>query len=567
MQNGKNWDHTVDTLVVGSGNGALTAAITAHDHQGGQVLIIEKSDKIGGTSAISGGGIWIPNSHYAKAAGAKDSIEEAKKYLRTTISVDQVSDEMIDTYLQQGPVMLKYLAENTRCEYTSLAMYPDYYATNEGGKEGHRSLEPRPLNRSKLENWRHLGESHQMMYAGPISFTQREAHGLMTGAKTAPFMFMKLMLLHRLDFGWKKQKTKYARRITVGAAGVARLLLSVQDRNIPLWRETALVDLIQEESGRVIGVKTLRQGKSFSIKAQKGVILACGGFEHNDAMREKYLPKPSSSKFSAGCGSNTGDGILATMKVGAKVDKMDHGWWVTSWNVPGEKRPRLSVIEKSLPGSIMVNRSGKRFANESENYMLFQKDLFKSHTEASPNDPAWMVFDKTYRDENIVGPLITSKQRPDHALPSRFLTPDFLTIADSIEELAEKTGIDAKGLKTTIQDFNGYTETGKDIEFQRGDAAYDRYYGREKGLPNPCLAPIGKPPFYAIRSNPGDFGTGGGLVISANAEVLSADTGNPIPGLYATGNCTAAILPTYPGPGSTLGPAMTFAFLAGKHIK
>jgi len=369
-----------------------------------------------------------------------------------------------------------------------------------------------------------------------------------------------------LDFRWKKEKTKYARRITVGSAGVGRLLWSVQDRKIPLWRETALVDLIQDDSGRVIGVETSRDGKPFLIKAQRGVILACGGFEHNDAMRDEYLPKPSSSKYSAGCGTNTGDGIQAAITLGAKVDKMNHGWWVTSWNVPGEKRPRLSVIEKSLPGTITVNRAGKRFANESENYILFQKDLFKTHTEESPNDPAWMIFDRIHREENIVGPLITYKKRPDHALPPRYLTPEFLTMADTIEELAEKTGIDAKGLARTIHDFNGYAETGKDPDFHRGDSAYDRYYGKDKGQANPCLGPIEKPPFYAIRSNPGDFGTGGGMVINTNAEVLSAETGKPIPGLYATGNCTAAILPTYPGPGSTLGPAMTFGYLAGKHI-
>lgn len=561
----QSFDYEVDTLIVGSGNGALTAAITAHDHKGGQVLIIEKSEKVGGTSAISGGGIWIPNNHYAKAAGAKDSIEEAKTYLRTTIPAEEVSDDMIDAYLAKGPEMLAYLADKTRCEYISLAMYPDYYAKNDGAREGHRSLEPKPMARNKIAGWREMNESHQMMYAGPISFTQREAHDLMTEARFAPFMFIKLMLTHLLDFAWKKQKTKRARRITCGAAGIGRLLWSIEDRNIPLWRETALKELVQDESGKVVGAVVEQNGTEKKIKVNKGTILACGGFEHNDLMRNNHLPKPSSSSFSAGTKTNTGDGIQAAQNLNAQVDKMDHAWWVTTWSVPGEKIPRLSVIEKSLPGSLVVNNQGKRFANESENYMAFQHDLFNTHTESSPNDPAWMIFDRTFRSENLIGPLMKYKQRPDKALPKRFLSKDFLVIGNTIEELAEKAGIDVANLKQTIERFNAYARSGKDEEFQRGEAAYDRYYGKDKGQPNPCLAEVIKPPFYAIKSNPGDFGTGGGLVINTEAQVLDKDN-QPIPGLYAAGNCTAALLPTYPGPGSTLGPAMTFGYIAGKHI-
>ncbi len=562
----QHFDRTVDTLVVGSGNGALTAAITAHDHQGGQVLIIEKSDKIGGTSATSGGGIWIPNNHYAQAAGANDSFDEAKKYLRTTISEGDVSDDMIDTYLKKGPEMLKFLDENSRCEYISLKMYPDYYAKNEGAREGHRSLEPKPMSRSKVKAWRKMRESHPMMFAGPVSVTQREAHDFVVESKMAPFIIIRMMLTHFLDLAWRKKKVKRARRITCGAAGIGRLLWSVEDRNIPVETSIALKQLITDETGAVIGVESEKDGKPYRIKANKAVVLACGGFEHNDAMREANLPKPSSSAFSAGVKANTGDGIEAAINIGAKVDKMNHAWWVTTWQVPREETPRLSIVEKSLPGSLVVNNQGRRFANESENYMAFQHDLFKTHTKEAPNDPAWMIFDRTYRSENMVGPLMKYKQRPDKVLPKRFFTPEFLVMGNSIEELAEKTGIDAKSLEETIEKFNGYARTGKDLEFERGDAAYDRYYGKDLGQPNPCLAEIKKPPFYAIRSNPGDFGTGGGMVINTDAQVLS-QSGEPIKGLYAAGNCATALLPTYPGPGSTLGPAMTFAYLAGKHIK
>ena len=562
----QQYDRVVDTLVVGSGNGALTAAITAHDHQGGKVLVIEKADKIGGTSATSGGGIWIPNNHYAKAAGSKDSVADAKTYLRTTISAEEVSDDLIDAYLERGPEMLKFLADNSRVEYISLKMYPDYYAKNDGAREGHRSLEPKPMSRSKVKAWRDMRESHQMMYAGPVPVTQREAHDFVVGSKKAPIHILKMMLTHFLDFGWRKHKVKRARRLTCGAAGIGRLMWSVEDRGIPVEINTSLKQLITDDSGAVVGAEIEQGGKTLRVQANKAVILACGGFEHNEAMRDATLPKPSSAKFSAGVKTNTGDGIQAAEAIGAQLGKMDHAWWVTSWQVPKEETPRLSVIEKSLPGSIVVNNAGKRFANESENYMAFQHDLFRTHSEATPNDPAWMIFDRTYRIENMVGPLMKYNQRPDKVLPKRFFTPEFLVMGDTVEELAEKAGIDAKQLQATIETFNGYAREGKDKDFERGDAAYDRYYGKDLGQPNPCLAEIKKPPFYAIRSNPGDFGTGGGMVVNTNAQVLSTN-GEPIKGLYATGNCTAALLPTYPGPGSTLGPAMTFGYIAGKHIK
>lgn len=252
----QNWDHEYDVVVVGSGNGALTAAVTANDLAKANVLVIEKAEKVGGTSAISGGGIWIPNSHYAKAAGAKDSVEEAKTYLRTTIPEELVSDEMIDTYLERGPEMLQWLTDNTRAQYESLAMYPDYYTSHDGAREGHRSLEPSPMFRDVLGgDWKHLVESHQMMYAGPVSFTQKEAHKLMTGERFSALIVIKLMLKHFLDFKWKKSGSRRARRITVGAAGVGRLFWSLKDRGIPIWRETAMKDLITDEvSGRIIGI-------------------------------------------------------------------------------------------------------------------------------------------------------------------------------------------------------------------------------------------------------------------------------------------------------------------------
>ncbi|NRA43090.1 MAG: FAD-binding protein, partial [Pseudomonadales bacterium] len=282
-------------------------------------------------------------------------------------------------------------------------------------------------------------------------------------------------------------------------------------------------------------------------------------------LRDQYLPKPTNADWSAGSANNTGDAILAGMNIAVKTEHMDHAFWVTTYMVPGEKLPRLSVVEKSLPGTITVNAAGKRIANESQNYMAYQTEQFEKHTEEEPNSPLWMIFDRSFREDNIVGPLMTLKTRPDKALPKRYFDSGFLAIGKTIEEIAEKTGINAENLSKTVADFNGFAASGKDLEHGRGDSAYDRYYGKEDCKPNPCMAALEKAPFYALRCEPGDFGTAGGFVITADGQCVDQHD-KPIKGLYAAGNCTSAVLPTYPGPGSTLGPAMTFAYAAAKHI-
>jgi len=313
----------------------------------------------------------------------------------------------------------------------------------------------------------------------------------------------------------------------------------------------------------VIGAVMEREGGTLHVRARRAVILAGGGFEHNQVMREQYLPKPTDRSWSAGAHSNTGDVLKAAMDLGADTKRMDGAWWCTTISVPGEELPRLSIMEKSYPGSCVVNQAGRRFANESQNYMSYQKELFRVHSEENPCVPSYMIFDRRFRAKYVVGPLLTSGMRPDWILPRRFFGK--LLFKDStVEGLAKKAGINPQGLSDTIERFNEFARTGKDLDFQRGDTAYDRYYADPEGKPNPCLAPIAKPPFYAMRIDPGDFGTHGGLLIDSFARVQK--DGKPIEGLYATGNCTTALLPNYPGPGATLGPAMTFAYQAAKHI-
>ena len=562
------WNYEFDVVVVGSGNGALTAALCSHDG-GAKTLVIEKSSHFGGTSATSGGGVWIPNNRYAKAENVDDSDQDARNYINSVSPEGMIKDELIETYISEGPRMIDYLHENSQVKYRNLAHYPDYFPDNTGGKEGNRSMEPEPIFGTELgDDLGNLREQHPQtaFTMGPINmnFTQVEGQlllGALPGWKT---QFAKLFTKYILDFAMRLKWGWKDRRLTMGNAGIARLILSLKDRKVDLWTLTAMTDLV-DESGKVIGIKATKDGSSINIKANKGVILAAGGFERDQDLRDKYLPKPSNAEWSAANIHNTGDALKAALKLGADTHQMDTGWWSTTMKVPGQEKGWLSMVDKSMPGNYTVNKNGERFSNESQNYVSFVNDMFAKFDEGNPCAPCYMIFDSNFRKNRPCGPLLQGSMQPDSQVPKEWWTPSFLSKGETLEELAEIVGIDPDGLRATQAKVNGYAVTGKDLELQRGDSAYDRYYGDPSVTPNPCLAPLKEGPFYCMVLYPGEMGTAGGLVIDTHARVLKQD-GQPIAGLYACGNVTTALLPTYPGPGSTLGPAMTFGYLAAKDI-
>lgn len=562
----KPWDEEYDVVVVGSGNGALTAAITAHDG-GARVLVIEKGKRFGGSSASSGGGVWVPNNRYAKAAGAQDSLDDARAYLQHVSPEGKIKPELIETYVNRAPEMIDYLHENTNwVRYQSLEHYPDYFPEGPGGKVGHRSMEPEPIHGGQLgKNFKNLALQHpetQMPFG--INFTQVEAQLLMAALPGWISLAAKLVLKYALDFP-ARLKSKRDARLTMGNAGVARLYLSLQDRGVEVRLRCPMLDLVEEDHG-IIGVLAERDGKQLRIRARKGVVLAAGGFERNQAMRDQYLPKPTKTSWSAGNLQNTGDSIKAATKHGAATHQMDWGWWFTTACVPGRKKATLSMIEKSMPGCMTVNKSGKRFSNESQNYVSFVTDIYKETAAGNDCVPCYMIFDADFRHNRPVTPaFLQGSLFPDWMVPKSWWTPDFVCKGNTIRELAEKVGIDPDGLEETQQRFNEFARTGKDEDFQRGDSSYDRYYSDPTVKPNPCLGPVIKPPFYSMALYPGEMGTAGGLVIDCDGRVIHND-GGPIKGLYACGNNATALIPSYAGPGSTLGPAMTFGYLAGKHI-
>jgi len=558
---GGSGDESVDLLIVGSGAGGMTCAITAHD-RGARTLLLEKSDRYGGSSAMSGGGLWIPCNHLMAQAGIDDSPEDALAYLKGCTR-GAVSEARLRAYVENAPEMLRYLCEKTRIAYEPLPEYADYYPLVPGSKPGGRALDPRTFHAGCLggEFLRMRDQNPQMLIMNRIFMTIFEARTLLTRAPGWIGLTLKLMLRYWLDLPWRF-RSRRDRSLAMGNALVGMLRRSLMDRGVPIWLETGARELLVED-GRVVGLVAERGGRTLRIRAGKGVVLAAGGFEGSQAMREKYLPNPTRVEWSCANLHNTGDAIRMALALGAGLDLMDDAWWGPTTVVPGEPHARMLVIEKSLPGGIMVNKRGERFVNESSTYIDVVNAMYEKDSPESPCVPAYLVFDATYRKKYPVGPVLQSQQQPDWALP-KALRQGYLKKADTLEGLAAQLGIDAEGLKASVARNNEYARTGVDLDFHRGETVFDKYYGDANVKPNPCLAPIGTPPFYGLEAWPGELGTKGGLRTDERARVLK-ESGEPIPGLYAVGNCSAAVMGrSYPGAGGTLGPATTFGYIAAR---
>ena len=554
-----------DVIVVGSGAGAMASAVFLAD-QGLRVLIVEKSDKYGGTSAISGGGIWIPNNHYFARKGGDDSVEQALTYLKAAAG-EQVDEARLRAYLDNAPKMIETLTRTSHVRYAVADKYPDYYPHLPGSLPGGRTLDPELFDTSllgdELDNLRKPSPSTLLM--GRIAWTARHAHKAMARGFGWQLLILGLMLRYKLDFKWRR-KSKYDRRAALGSSLVAALRRSLMDRNVPLWLNTDFSGLISEK-GRVTGVTVVREGREQKLMARLGVILGSGGFEQNQALREQYLPQPTHMAWSATPpGNNTGAALQAGLAQGAATALMDWAWWAPTIAVPGEEKPRGIFAERAFPGAIVVNGLGRRFVNEAAPYLEFVDAMYRDNQVTAGNSvPAWVIFDGHFRQHYAMGPLMPAQVMPDSRLRKEWRNTLYWK-ADTLAELAQLIGVDTAGLENTVAKVNEYARTGVDPDFGRGGNVFDRYYGDSNIKPNPCLAPLRKGPFYAMRMDAGDIGTKGGLLTNANAQVVRED-GQPIAGLYAIGNCSASVMGTsYPGAGGTLGPALTFAYVAANHL-
>jgi len=556
MANG--WDEEVDVLVIGSGAGGMTAAIAAADAHV-KVLVVEKSNEYGGTSATSGGGIWIPNSPIGKQAGLQDSEDEAFAYLRPQ-SAPNVPDELIRAYVRRAPEMLAWLHERTPVRYLAVP-YPDYHVEFPGGKMGLRTHLPMPF------DGRLLGDDILKLRApspaaslfGVINWRFEETYTLLLRPKGWKRTLGRMFWRYLSDIPHRFRSIK-DRSLSLGNALVGGLRLALKQRNVPIRLETGLVEILRD-NGRVSGAMVEQNGRRLRIRARKGVVLAAGGFERNAELRRKYLPGPDDPTMSGSQINNTGDAILAAERIGAALRNMQSTWSAPVFRVPGEARARLSTIERALPGCIIVNQAGKRYLNEAASYHVVGRQMVANDKPGAGTQPSWVIFDHEFRHKYPMGPLLP-------LVPDALQAPGVRKIlrkASTIEGLAGKIGIPAAALAATVERFNGDARIGVDSEFDRGGPAYDRMYGDPRVQPNPTLAPIVKAPFYAFPIYGGDIGTNGGIVTDENARVLDTE-GRPIQGLYAVGNNAASVMgESYPGAGVTLGPAMTFGYVAGRH--
>ena len=555
-----NWDKEVDVVVVGSGAGGMLSALVAAKNRA-EVLIVEKDRRWGGTSATSGGGIWIPGSDQARAAGFEDNLDDAFRYLRA-LSAPNVPDANIRAYVNNGANMLRWVTANTRVVYTAQP-YPDYHAENPGGSvTGYRTHLPEmfdgTLLGADLKTQRFPSPAASLF--GYLNWTFAETYQLLYRGKGWATGLARNMAKYWFDWPFRFSSRK-DRRLTLGNALTGGLRLALNEAGVPLWLSTPMRELVREE-GRVVGLVVERNGKPFRIRARKGVVLAAGGFDKNQAMRTANAPLYSSAQLSGGVTSNTGDSIVAGQAVGAATMNMHSAWAAPVFYVPGEDRGRLVTIERALPGCIMVSQSGTRYLNEAASYHIVGQQMARRHAEHGDASPSWMVFDARYRHDFPMGPLLP-------------LVPDWLQSSGvrkimkkgrTIAELAKAMGVDPAKLDQTIARFNASAAKGEDPEFHRGEAAYDKMYGDYRHQPNPCLRPLTEAPFYAMPIYPGDIGTNGGLSTNARAQVIDGE-GNAIAGLYAVGNNAASAMgESYPGAGVTIGPAMTFGYIAARDM-
>jgi succinate dehydrogenase/fumarate reductase flavoprotein subunit len=541
-----DWQSEFDVVVVGSGAGGLVAAITAANH-GLKTLIIEKGKVWGGSSALSGGGLWIPNNHVSKKAGLQDSEEEALTYMQEVIEDTGPAStyERKLAYVKNGHQMVKFL-EELGMKWVAGSLYPDYYPERPGGKIG-RSIE------GEIFDSRLIGELEQTLRKGEIEAPLPLYSGKVSSLPKAFTNLKDFSTVIGMFLGGFKHKIKGERAISIGAGLVARLLKITLDLKVPLWLSTPLKDLLIDD-GKIQGVQVEKDGKPYLIKC-KAVILAGGGFERNPELREKY--HQIGTDWTAASPDNTGDMLLIAQKHNLDTALLDDAWWGPT-AIDAEGRRKFLVYERSMPHCMIVDQTGERYFNESQSYTDAGHAILDRQNKNGRAIPSWLIMESRNRNRYLFGDMLP-RRTPKEAIDSGFLVK-----ADTIEGLAEKCGIDLKGLTSTLERFNQFARSGVDEDFGRGNSAYDNYYG-DPTYGNPNLGEIVKPPFYAVKIYPGDLGTKGGIVANEHGQALR--NGLPIEGLYATGNCSASVMGrVYPGPGSTLGPTTVFGYISANHI-
>jgi len=541
-------------VVVGAGGAGMCAALAAAK-RGLDVVLVERSSYFGGSTARSGGGVWMPGNAALRAAGqvSADDLDQAKLYLDSIVG-DEVPKVRRDTYLDRGPEVLDFIQAQTRVRFRWVPEYADYHPEAPGGRAAGRSCEPAPLDARFLGA--ELDRLHPQYTKAPANLivTQADFRKISLGLRTwrGPVTMLKV-LVNRLVSGLLRR-----RMYAMGNAIAIGLRQGLIEAGVPVLYDTELTGL-QVEDDRVTGVRVSRGDGEATVRARRGVILGSGGFEKNLAMRKQYQPEPTSIEWTTGSQFNTGGGILAAADAGADLALMDDAWWGPT--IPLPSGPWFCLAERNLPGSIIVNQAGERYLNEALPYVEAVHAMYAGEATGIGHVPSWLILDQRYRNRYLFAGL-----PPRQPFPGRWYKHGTVKKADTIEGLAAEIEVTGPALRETLERFNGFARSGIDEDFHRGESAYDRYYSDPTVKPNPSLHVIDQAPFYAVKIVPGDLGTKGGLVTDERARVLRPD-GSAIAGLYAAGNVSSAVMGhTYAGPGATIGPALTFGYLAAEDI-
>jgi succinate dehydrogenase/fumarate reductase flavoprotein subunit len=556
-------EREVDLLIAGAGPAGMTAALVA-SLEGLDVLLCEKSDQVGGTGSTSAGTLWIPGNSQSRAAGFADTAEQADAYLNALIG-EATNRELRDAYLQTGPVAIDYLCERTDVQFLPCGTHPDYRSNMAGAAIAGRAIVPQPF------DGRLLGDDFRRIRPPVPEFMV--FGGMMIGkADIAPLVgrfrsIGNFIYSAKLFVRYLADRLKYPRgtRIMMGNALIGRLFYSLRKRKVPILFDASITDIMGDRHG-VTGARLSVGGKDLVVKTRKGVVLATGGYAYNERFRQAFMPQPVPA-HSMSYEGNRGDGVAIGERLGAALapGRCTSGLWTPVSIVPradGSKGlfPHL-VLDRAKPGLIAVNSSGRRFVNEAASYHDFVLAMFEAHKTA-PSIPTYLVCDAAFIKKYGLGIVY-----PGHRNPAKFVDNGYLVGGGTLDELAGKIAVDPAQLRDTIARYNRFAETGVDIDFGKGETELNRFNGDASHKHNPCIGPVATPPFYALSVWPADIAVSTGLATDADARVLDAH-GKSIPGLYACGNDMASVMAgSYPGPGTTLGPAIVFAYRAALHAK
>lgn len=554
---------TYDVVVVGSGAAGATAALRAKE-LGLSVLIVEKTNKYGGTSATSGGVMWVPNHDLAETG---DSREEALKYLDSVIK-GPIQRDRLEAYVDQAPEMIRFL-KALKFDLI-MANWADYFPDAKGARADRSIICPTYDGRQLGDNFIYMREQFsRFKLFRRYSMDLTETFSILARSKGWMNNVIRIIKNYWLDVGTRKF-TARDRRFTIGAALMGQLYQRIFARGVEVRLDTKLEELVLDK-GEITGVRVSSFGRRYDIAARHGVIIASGGFEWNQELRDRFFPIPTLTRFtSTPEDANRGEGLIAGLSVGAATEHTESGWWIPTMKIPSPGASNYEEIHQAAfdvgrPHSVCVNRNGVRFVNEATGYDLFGAAMVEDHQKTGANVPCWHVFDALYRDKFTCGGFMPTAIMPDWRIPKDWWD-HYIFKADTIEELARKIGVPPEALVETVKTMNGYAQAGVDTQYGRGGNAYDVMFGDPTVKPNPCIGPIEKGPFYAVPINLGDLGTKGGLKADAHARVVDGE-GRPIPNLYAAGNASGSPFGNcYPGAGATIGPAMVFGFVAANDI-